>query len=56
MFSIADTQLDPKLVVKFIESIGVYPPGCLVELTNGIVALVIEVNEKRSCDQDYYHS
>ena len=46
LFSIADSHLDPKLVVKFIESIGVYPPGCLVELTNGVVALVIEVNEK----------
>jgi HD-GYP domain-containing protein (c-di-GMP phosphodiesterase class II) len=46
MISIGGKQLDPELVVKFIESIGVYPPGCLVELTNGIVAIVIEVNEK----------
>ena len=46
MISVAGSHLDPVLVVKFIESIGVYPPGCLVELTNGIVAVVIEVNEK----------
>ena len=46
MISATGSQLDPELVVKFIESIGVYPPGCLVELTNGIVAIVIEVNEK----------
>lgn len=46
MISVGDSQLDMALVVKFIESIGVYPPGCLVELTNGIVAVVIEVNEK----------
>jgi HD-GYP domain-containing protein (c-di-GMP phosphodiesterase class II) len=46
MISVAGSHLDSELVVKFIESIGVYPPGCLVELTNGIVAIVIEVNEK----------
>lgn len=46
MISMGGSQLDTELVVKFIESIGVYPPGCLVELTNGIVAVVIEVNEK----------
>lgn len=46
LFSVAGAQLDPTLVVKFVESIGVYPPGSLVELTNGIVAIVIEVNEK----------
>jgi hypothetical protein len=46
MISEAGSHLDSALVVKFIESIGVYPPGCLVELTNGIIAIVIEVNEK----------
>lgn len=46
MISVAGSHLDQALVVKFIESIGVYPPGCLVELTNGIVAIVIEVNEQ----------
>jgi HD-GYP domain-containing protein (c-di-GMP phosphodiesterase class II) len=46
MISVGGSHLDLALVVKFIESIGVYPPGCLVELTNGIVAIVIEVNEK----------
>jgi HD-GYP domain-containing protein (c-di-GMP phosphodiesterase class II) len=46
MISASGSHLDPPLVVKFIESIGVYPPGCLVQLTNGSVAIVIEVNEK----------
>ena len=46
MISLAGSHLDPALVVKFIESIGVYPPGCLVELTNGVIAMVIEINEK----------
>jgi HD-GYP domain-containing protein (c-di-GMP phosphodiesterase class II) len=44
--NLAGTHFDPTLVVKFIECIGVYPPGSLVELTNGCVAMVIEVNEK----------
>lgn len=42
---VSGTQLDALLVVKFIESLGVYPPGCFVEMTNGAVAIVIEVNE-----------
>lgn len=34
------------LVVKFIECIGIYPPGSLVELGNGEVAIVIENNPR----------
>ena len=44
--NMAGTQLDPTFVIKFIESLGVYPPGCLVEMTNGAIAIVIECNEK----------
>ena len=40
------THLDAQLVVKFIESLGVYPPGCIVEMTNGCIAVVVEVNDK----------
>lgn len=36
------TQLDSKLVIKFIESLGIYPTGSIVEMTNGEVAVVIE--------------
>ncbi len=43
--NLAGTHFDPTLVVKFIESIGVYPPGSLVEMTNGCVAIVVEVHE-----------
>jgi len=46
MIEVAGPHLDPELMVKFIESIGVYPPGCLVELTNGVVGIVVEINEK----------
>ena len=39
------TQLDSGLVIKFIECLGIYPPGNIVEMTNGEVAIVIEVNK-----------
>ncbi|MFI3185553.1 MAG: HD-GYP domain-containing protein [Methylococcaceae bacterium] len=46
MSNLANHHLDEALVIKFIESIGVYPPGCLVQMTNGAIAIVVEVNEK----------
>lgn len=46
MSNLAGQHLDKALVIKFIESIGVYPPGCLVQMTNGAIAIVVEVNEK----------
>lgn len=33
-------DFDNRLVEKFIQSLGVYPPGCLVELSNGALAVV----------------
>ena len=44
--TMSGSHLDPLLVIKFIESLGVYPPGCVVEMTNGSIAIVVEVNEK----------
>jgi len=38
------SQLDSGLVLKFIESLGIYPPGNIVEMGNGEVAIVVEVN------------
>ncbi len=38
------THFDPKLVVKFIECIGIYPPGCLVEVGTGEVGIVLSVD------------
>ncbi|MFA5985450.1 MAG: HD-GYP domain-containing protein [Methylococcaceae bacterium] len=46
MFEMMGLHLDELLVIKFVESLGVYPPGCFVELTNGCVGLVVEINEK----------
>jgi HD-GYP domain-containing protein (c-di-GMP phosphodiesterase class II) len=45
MTTLANTHLDSILVYKFIECLGVYPPGCLVEMTNGAIAIVVEVND-----------
>jgi ribosome-associated toxin RatA of RatAB toxin-antitoxin module len=38
------THLDAELTVKFIDCLGIYPPGNLIEMTNGEVAVVIETN------------
>ncbi len=38
------SQLDEKVVYSFIQCIGVYPPGSLVEMNYGEIALVLETN------------
>ena len=42
MLDVSGQHLDSELVVKFIESLGVYPPGSFVQLSNGAIALVVE--------------
>jgi HD-GYP domain-containing protein (c-di-GMP phosphodiesterase class II) len=44
MTDMCGTQLDTKLTYSFIECIGIYPPGSIVELNSGEIAVVIEVN------------
>lgn len=39
-------QFDEDLALAFIRCIGIYPPGSLVELMNGSVGVVLDVNEK----------
>lgn len=39
---------DPVIARKFIDTIGHYPPGSLVELTNGEVAVVIDNDHRKS--------
>ena len=46
MLSVSGKHLDSQLVVKFIESLGAYPPGCFVELSNGTIGLVVEESSK----------
>jgi hypothetical protein len=40
-----DVHLDLNLTVKFIECLGIYPPGNLVEMSNGEIAIVVETNQ-----------
>lgn len=40
-------HLDPGLVIKFVECLGIYPPGCIVEMSSGEIAIVIEVNPEK---------
>jgi HD-GYP domain-containing protein (c-di-GMP phosphodiesterase class II) len=40
------TQFDTELADAFIQLIGVYPPGSIVEMLNGEVGIVIESDEK----------
>lgn len=40
------THLDSALTIKFIECLGIYPPGSIVEMNSGEVGIVIEVNPK----------
>jgi HD-GYP domain-containing protein (c-di-GMP phosphodiesterase class II) len=40
------TQFDETLALKFIKTIGLYPPGSIVELANGFAGLVLERNQK----------
>jgi HD-GYP domain-containing protein (c-di-GMP phosphodiesterase class II) len=46
MTKMVGIQLDRNLLIKFIECLGVYPPGCIVQMTNGALAIVVEVNER----------
>lgn len=46
MLQHSGSHLDTDLTIKFIESLGVYPAGCFVELSNGYIAQVIEGQNK----------
>jgi HD-GYP domain-containing protein (c-di-GMP phosphodiesterase class II) len=39
------TQFDEELALEFIKCVGIYPPGSIVELTNGQVGICISTNE-----------
>ncbi len=40
-------QFDEDLVIKFIDGIGVFPPGSLVEMTNGEVGIVLSASQEK---------
>lgn len=45
LYECRGTQFDENLVLAFIQTIGLYPPGSIVTLKNGCVGLVVETNE-----------
>jgi len=44
MFAKQRNKFDPKLLQVFIRCLGVYPPGTIVQLSNGVIAMVATVN------------
>lgn len=47
MFAKHRAKFDPKLLQMFIRCLGVYPPGTVVQLSNGMVGMVATVNTAR---------
>jgi putative nucleotidyltransferase with HDIG domain len=47
MFARLQTKFDPALLKVFIHCMGVYPPGTMVQLSNGAVGMVLSVNTQR---------
>lgn len=39
-------QFDEELALEFIRCIGIYPAGTLVQLINGLIGVVIEINQQ----------
>ncbi len=48
MYKIEHPHFDPELLTRFIKALGIYPPGTLVELSNGAIGLVTGVNRDHS--------
>ena len=46
IFKDRGTHFDERLALEFIKCIGLYPPGTLVELVNGLIGIVLETNKK----------
>jgi putative nucleotidyltransferase with HDIG domain len=44
MFARLRAKFDPKLLQVFVHCLGVYPPGTIVELSNGALGMVATVN------------
>lgn len=47
MFAKHRNRFDPKLLQVFIRCLGVYPPGTIVQLSNGVIGMVVTVNTSR---------
>jgi len=46
LYSLRGKYYDDQLVLQFIQCIGLYPPGSIVELRNGEIGIVISTNHK----------
>ena len=46
IFQDRGTHFDERLALEFIKSVGLYPPGSIVELVNGLVGIVLETNPR----------
>ena len=44
MFAKLRNKFDPKLLQIFIRCLGVYPPGTILQLSNGVIGMVATVN------------
>ncbi len=40
------THFDERLALEFIKCVGLYPPGSIVELVNGLIGIVLESNHR----------
>lgn len=47
LFTRYQGKLDPELVALFIRTLGVYPPGTVVRLSDGSIGMVIAVDSKQ---------
>lgn len=45
MFSQQKAEFDPQFLSLFVHCMGVYPPGTLVQLNNGMLGLVISIDQ-----------
>lgn len=46
MFRKEGSHWDTRLLQRFIKNLGVFPPGSIVQLSNGVIGLVMTVNRK----------
>ncbi len=47
MFARLRSKFDPKLLQVLVRCLGVYPPGTIVQLSNGIIGMVATINTAR---------
>lgn len=47
LFKMAETELHAPLVEEFVQAIGIFPVGSMIELSSGEVAIVMEHNKVR---------